>query len=70
MMFCCLPGLIWLTIRLLPPEVLKECRGQADEWMLAKGLKPSSRAGALFIVVVWLALGLATWLWLRPHIHP
>ena len=46
-----LPGLIWLTIRLLPPEVLAECRGQADEWMETKGSKPSSRVGAAFIVV-------------------
>lgn len=25
-----LPGLIWLTIKLLPPDVLQECRSQAD----------------------------------------
>lgn len=65
-----LPGLIWLTIKLLPPEVLKECRGQADEWMQVKGSKPSSRAGALLVVVVWLALGVATWIWLEPHLYP
>jgi uncharacterized membrane protein YkvA (DUF1232 family) len=63
-----LPGLIWLTIRLLPPEVLAECRGQADEWMETKGSKPSSRVGAVLIVVLWLAIGAATWFWLgsRP----
>ena len=53
-----LPGLIWLTIRLLPP----------DEWMETKGSKPSSRVGAVLIVVLWLAIGAATWFWLgsRP----
>ena len=25
-----LPGLIWLTLQLLPPDVLTECRGHAD----------------------------------------
>lgn len=64
-----LPVLIWLAIRLLPPEVLAECRGQAEAWMQTRGSKPSSRAGALLIVVLWLALGVATWLWLEPHLH-
>lgn len=62
-----LPGLIWLTIRLLPLEVLEECRGQAGGWMQTHGSKPSSRAGALLIVVVWMAIGVAIWLWFRPH---
>ena len=59
-----LPGLIWLAIRLLPNEVLSECRGQADEWMQTKGSKPSSRAGAFAIVALWLAVGVALWYWL------
>lgn len=63
-----LPGLIWLTIRLLPPEVLEESRDQADKWMQTNSSKPSSRAGALLIVVLWLAMGLATWPWLRAHL--
>jgi uncharacterized membrane protein YkvA (DUF1232 family) len=64
-----LPVLIWLTIRLLPPEVLAECRSQADEWMQTKGSKPSSRAGALFVAVLWLAVGAAVWFWLKPHLY-
>ena len=59
-----LPGLIWLAIRLLPTEVLAECRAQADEWMQEKGSKPSSRAGAFAIVALWLAVGAALWFWL------
>ena len=62
-----LPGLIWLTIRLLPPEVLAECRGQADEWMQTKGSKPSSRVGAVLIVVLWLTIGAAAWFWLKSR---
>ena len=64
-----LPVLIWLTIRLLPPEVLAECRSQADEWMQTKGSKPSSRAGALLVAVLWLAVGAAVWFWLKPHLY-
>ncbi|RTZ44699.1 DUF1232 domain-containing protein [Candidimonas sp. SYP-B2681] len=62
-----LPGLIWLTIRLLPPEVLAECRAQADEWMQAKGSKPSSRAGVVLIMALWLATGVAAWFWLKSR---
>lgn len=32
-----LPVLIWLTVKLLPSDVLAQCRIQADEWMLAEG---------------------------------
>ena len=59
-----LPGLIWLAIRLLPPDVVADCRKQADEWMKAQGAKPSSRAGAFLIVLVWIAAGAALWIWL------
>ncbi|MDN8614308.1 YkvA family protein [Variovorax ginsengisoli] len=58
-----LPGLIWLAIWLLPPEVLAECRSQADRWMQTQGSKPSSPAGAVLIVILWLAVGLAVWFW-------
>lgn len=58
-----LPGLIWLTIRLLPPEVLSDCRDQADLWMKTHGLKPSSRVGAVVIVLLWIAVSAALWIW-------
>ena len=59
-----LPGLIWLAIRLLPPEVLADCRGQADVWMKTQGKKPSSRVGAVVIVLLWIAISAALWVWL------
>lgn len=58
-----LPGLIWLTIRLLPADVLVECRGQADEWMASKGSKPTSKVGAALIVLLWLLACWAGWRW-------
>ena len=59
-----LPGLIWLAIRLLPSEVLADCRSQADAWMTAQGEKPSSRLGAAVIVLLWIAVSFALWVWL------
>ncbi len=57
-----LPALIWLVIRLLPKEVLADCRVQADEWTEKRGAKPRSRAGAALVLVVWTA-GVAAWWW-------
>ena len=59
-----LPGLIWLTIRLLPSGVLADCRNQADDWMKTQGSKPSSRVGAVVIVLLWIGVGAAIWIWL------
>ena len=59
-----LPGLILLAIRLLPAHVLSDCREQADAWMAKRGSKPVSRAGAVLVVVLWLAIGTALWTWL------
>jgi uncharacterized membrane protein YkvA (DUF1232 family) len=59
-----LPGLIWLTVKLLPAEVLADCREQADAWMDKEGAKPRSRAGAALIVLVWIGAGAALWIWL------
>ena len=65
-----LPALIWLTVKLLPELVLAECRVQADAWMTEKGSKPSSRAGAIMIILLWIALGIAAWSWLNPQMRP
>ncbi len=60
-----LPGLIWLAIRLLPSDLLMECRAQAGEWIQAKGTKPTSRMGAILVVVLWLAIGTMAWFWVK-----
>lgn len=58
-----LPGLIWVTIKLLPADVLAECRSQADDWMASKGAKPTSKVGAALIVLLWLAACWGAWYW-------
>ena len=61
-----LPGLIWLTIRLIPAPVLAECRQRADAWMQSSGSRPTSRWGAALVVAVWVVAGLGAWyLWAR-----
>lgn len=52
-----LPLGLALAIRMIPPELLAECREQARE-TLANG-KPVSRGAAAVIVAVW--IGLAVW---------
>ena len=58
-----LPALIWLAIRMIPVPILAECREQADQWMATEGAKPSSRIGAMLIVVVWIVASFAFWQW-------
>jgi uncharacterized membrane protein YkvA (DUF1232 family) len=54
-----LPALIWLTVRLLPADVLAECREQADVWMATSGAKPRSVWGAVLIVAIWIVVFVA-----------
>ncbi|MFD4836569.1 YkvA family protein [Achromobacter sp. NPDC058515] len=62
-----LPGLIYLAIRLLPPDVLASGRGQAEAWMDSAGSNPRSMAGALLIVALWVSAGAAAWFWFMPR---
>lgn len=61
-----LPGLIYLAIKLLPPDVLVDCRRQAEDWMDSAASKPRSRIGAALIVTVWVIAGAAAWFWFVP----
>lgn len=55
------PAGIWLAARLIPPELLAEFRASATARE-----NPRSLAGAVAIVVLWLAVaGALGWLWLR-----
>lgn len=60
-----LPGLIWVAIRMLPPDVVEECRAQAAAWMSRDNGKPRSLWGAVLIVAVWIGIAAALWQWLR-----
>ena len=62
-----LPALIWLAVRLLPPEVIVRSRARAEEWMARTGSKPTSKTGMALVIGIWVlvAAGLAWWLWPR-----
>lgn len=60
-----LPGLIWLAVRLLPDQVVSDCRRQAEEWMAREKTRPASRAGAVLIVTIWLASLYLCWWYFR-----
>ena len=59
-----LPPAILLAVRLVPPELMAEHRAAAAS---AEG-KPVSRAGAAFVVALWVAaaVGLVWWFWPEP----
>ena len=59
-----LPGLIWLAIRLIPADVLEECRNQASEWMEKQGRKPRTKWGIVLVLSIWIAVCWALWTYL------
>jgi uncharacterized membrane protein YkvA (DUF1232 family) len=63
-----LPGLIFLAIKLLPTQVLADCRQQADDWMVTQGARPSSRVGAVLIVLLWIGMAAMLWFWLAQPV--
>ena len=59
-----LPLGILIALRLIPPDVMSECRVLAKERLERDG-KPVNRVAGAIIVLIWLvlALMLALWLW-------
>ncbi|MBE0558257.1 MAG: DUF1232 domain-containing protein [Proteobacteria bacterium] len=57
-----LPIFIYLTIRLIPPDIMVELRAQADQHLSEN--RPRSMTGAVVIILIWLFIAaLAVW-WL------
>jgi uncharacterized membrane protein YkvA (DUF1232 family) len=50
---------IWLLLKIIPSQVLDECRNQADEWFREDKQKPRSWVGLTLILSLWI---LAAWL--------
>jgi uncharacterized membrane protein YkvA (DUF1232 family) len=61
-----LPVLIWVTVRMVPADVLEECRRRADRWMADRGAKRRSVAGGVVIVLIWIAAMAAACSFLSP----
>ena len=58
-----LPAAIWLALRLVPAPVLEESRRRAE----AALERPTSRAAAVVIVLVWVACAVALGAWILPR---
>jgi uncharacterized membrane protein YkvA (DUF1232 family) len=62
-----LPLGMWLVIKLVPDDVIAECRGEAARWIEERRPKPRSNAGAALVIACWLALlallGWLAWRW-------
>lgn len=65
-----LPGLIWLSIRLLPKDVIERSRLQADAWIVQQGKRPTSCVGAAAIVAIWVLISYAAWRWFSGWAAP
>jgi len=57
-----LPAFIYLTIRLIPPDIMVELRAQADQ-RLAEN-RPRSMTGAVVIILIWLCIAALVIWWL------
>lgn len=65
-----LPLGIWLVLRLTPPQVLAESREQALAWEARRAARPTSRAGAMAVVLIWLLGAALAGYWLLGQGRP
>ena len=63
-----LPAGVWLVVRMVPEDVMSECRAQAAQWLAERRPKPRSYLGAALIVVLWLALLFLAWRWMETWV--
>jgi uncharacterized membrane protein YkvA (DUF1232 family) len=56
-----LPLGVYVTLRLIPPDVVAEARRDADVWLAERHTRPKNYWAAAFIVLAWVALAYATW---------
>jgi len=52
---------IWLLLKIIPEQVLMECRNQADDWFRQDQNKPSSWMGLLIILGLWVGAAWAAY---------
>ena len=53
---------IWLVLKMIPPQVLADCREKAAA-EIERG-KPINRAAAVVIIAIWIGLGILAAMWL------
>jgi uncharacterized membrane protein YkvA (DUF1232 family) len=60
-----LPLGILLVVRLVPQDVLDECRASAQAHVERGDTEPTSRIGTVVVVAVWVAAAMLTWVVVR-----
>lgn len=60
-----LPLGIWLVLKLIPADVMAECRSQAATWLAARRPRPRSYVGAALIIALWLGALWLAWRWVQ-----
>lgn len=63
-----LPAGIWLVLKLVPREVLDQCREDAARWLARGSAAPHSRIGALIIVLLWVLILWLGWRWAQTWV--
>ena len=63
-----LPLGIYLTLRLIPVDVVADARVQADAWLAERHGKPRNYWGGALIVLVWLAVAYWAWTVVRQYL--
>lgn len=53
---------IWLVIKVIPPQILAECREKATTEIEGK---PINRVAAVVIVAIWIGFGTVAAMWLK-----
>jgi uncharacterized membrane protein YkvA (DUF1232 family) len=59
---------VFVAVKLVPADVLAECRERAREE--AAGERPGSRSAAVVIVVIWIALAVVAGAWAYRQFDP
>jgi uncharacterized membrane protein YkvA (DUF1232 family) len=60
-----LPLFIWLSVRLIPPDIMTELRADADRRLTAAC--PRNMTGAIVIVLIWLIVAAAVYYWVTTR---
>ncbi len=55
-----IPAGLWILLKLIPAQVLSDCRDKASDWLASGQLKPRSAFGASIVILIWIMI--AWWL--------
>ena len=55
-----IPVGLWILLKLIPEQVLSDCRDKANDWLASGHAKPHSKLGAAIMVLIWIII--AWWL--------